>query len=179
MPVRVGQRCTAILCTITFDLWETTICIPSFNPRKWHTTRMLAREFKTSWIIRKSKNLEIKITGKFPNLQYLKKGISIWNVGKVEIFNVKTVNNTSFEKYIHFKISRIKVVNQGFRFFSRLMGRSDSWRKKWWDIFWNDGPKQIKLTTVDIWVVYFTYTLTQTPVCIYVYWLLIIQLNLS
>ena len=31
---------------------------------------------------------------------------------------------------------------------------------------WNDGPKHIKLTTVDIWVVYFTYTLTQTLVCI-------------
>ena len=33
----------------------------------------------------------------------------------------------------------------------------------------NDGPKNIKLTTVDIWVVYFTCTLTQTLVCIYVY----------
>ena len=33
----------------------------------------------------------------------------------------------------------------------------------------NDGPKHIKLTPVDIWVVYFKYTLTQTPVCIYVY----------
>ena len=32
------------------------------------------------------------------------------------------------------------------------------------------GPKHI-----DIWVVYFTYTLTQTLVCIYVYWLLILQ----
>ena len=30
------------------------------------------------------------------------------------------------------------------------------------------GPKHIKLTTFDIWVVYFTYTLTQTLVCIYV-----------
>ena len=28
--------------------------------------------------------------------------------------------------------------------------------------FLNDGPKHIKLTTVDIWVVYFTYTLTDT-----------------
>ena len=36
--------------------------------------------------------------------------------------------------------------------------------KKWWVIFWNDGPKHIKLTTVDIWVVYLIYTqsLTQT-----------------
>ena len=31
------------------------------------------------------------------------------------------------------------------------------------------GPSIIKLTTVDIWVVYFTYTLTQTLVSIYVY----------
>ena len=59
---------------------------------------------------------------------------------------------------------------QGFRFFSRMVGRSDPWSKKWWVIFWNDRPKYIKLTTVDIWVVYFTYTLTQTFVCIYVYW---------
>ena len=29
------------------------------------------------------------------------------------------------------------------------------------------GPKHIKLTTVDIWVVYVTYTLTQTLKCIY------------
>ena len=39
--------------------------------------------------------------------------------------------------------------------------------KKWWVIFRNDGSKHIKLTTVDIWLVYFTYTLTQTLVCIY------------
>ena len=32
--------------------------------------------------------------------------------------------------------------------------------------FLNDGPKHIKLNTVDIGVVYFTYTLTQTLVCI-------------
>ena len=31
------------------------------------------------------------------------------------------------------------------------------------------GPKHIKQTTVDILVVDFTYTLTQTLVCIYVY----------
>ena len=54
---------------------------------------------------------------------------------------------------------------QGFRFFSRLVGRSNPWSKKWWLIFWNDGPKHIKLTTVDIWVVYFTYTLTH--ICIW------------
>ena len=60
-------------------------------------------------------------------------------------------------------------------FFSRLVGRSDPWNKKRWVIFWNNGPEHIKLTTVDIWEVYFTYTLTQTLVCIYVYWLLIIQ----
>ena len=32
---------------------------------------MLAREFKTSRKIGKSKNREIKVTGKFPNLQYI------------------------------------------------------------------------------------------------------------
>ena len=30
----VRQKWTAILCTTTFDHWETTICMPSFNPRK-------------------------------------------------------------------------------------------------------------------------------------------------
>ena len=35
---------------------------------------------------------------------------------------------------------------------------------KWWA-----RPKHIKLTTIDIWVVYFIYTLTQTLVCIYMY----------
>ena len=43
-------------------------------------------------------------------------------------------------------------------FFSRLVGRSDPWSKKWQVIFWNDGPKHIKLTTVDIFVIYFTYS---------------------
>ena len=33
----------------------------------------------------------------------------------------------------------------------------------------NGGSKPIKLTTVDIWAVYFTYTLTQTLVCIYLF----------
>ena len=56
------------------------------------------------------------------------------------------------------------MLDQGFRFFSRLVGRSDPWSKKWWVILWYDGPKHIKLNTVDIWVVYFTYTLTQTLV---------------
>ena len=45
------------------------------------------------------------------------------------------------------------------------MGRSDPWNKKWWVIFWNDGPKQIKLTTVDIWVVYL-HTDTFMHICI-------------
>ena len=40
--------------------------------------------------------------------------------------------------------------------------------QKNWGIFWNDRLKHIKLTIVDIWVVYSTYTLTQTLVCIYV-----------
>ena len=55
-------------------------------------------------------------------------------------------------------------------FFSRLVGPSDPsdpWSKKWGVIFWNDGPKHIKLTTVNIWLVYITFTLTQTLVSIY------------
>ena len=51
-------------------------------------------------------------------------------------------------------------MGQGFRFFSRLVGRSDPWSKILWVIFWKDGPKHIELNTVDIWVVYFTYTQT-------------------
>ena len=35
----------------------------------------------------------------------------------------------------------------GYRFFVRLVGRSDPWNKKWWVIFWNDGHMHIKLTT--------------------------------
>ena len=55
-------------------------------------------------------------------------------------------------------------IMQGFRFFSRLVSLSDPWSKKWWVIFWNDGPKHIKLNNFEIWVVYFTYILTQTLV---------------
>ena len=67
---------------------------------------------------------------------------------------VDQISSTSWylglhEMYVH-----------GFRFFSRLVGRSDPWIKKWWVIFWNGGPRHIKTTTVDIWVSYFTYTLT-------------------
>ena len=51
--------------SVHYNFMETTICMPSFNPRKWPTTRMLAREFKTSRIIRKSKNHEIKVTRNF------------------------------------------------------------------------------------------------------------------
>ena len=29
----------------------------------------------------------------------------------------------------------------GFRFFSRLVGWKDTWSKKCWVVFWNDGPK--------------------------------------
>ena len=39
--------------SVHYNFMETTICMPSFNPRKRPTTRMLAREFKTSRIIRK------------------------------------------------------------------------------------------------------------------------------
>ena len=69
---------------------------------------------------------------------------------------------------------RLKEV-PGLQIVSRLVGQIDPWSQKWCVIFWNDGSKLIKLTVVDIWVVYFTYTLTQTLVCIYVYWMLIIQ----
>ena len=34
----------------------------------------------------------------------------------------------------------ISCLFQGFRFFSGLVGGSDPWSKKWWVIFWNDGP---------------------------------------
>ena len=30
--------------------------------------------------------------------------------------------------------------HQSFGFFSRLVGQSDPWSKKWWVIYWNDGP---------------------------------------
>ena len=49
-------------------------------------------------------------------------------------------------------------LSQGFSFFSRLVGRSDPWSKKWRVIFWNDEPKHIKLTTIDNFEVYFTYS---------------------
>ena len=57
---------------------------------------------------------------------------------------------------------------QGFRFFSRLVGRSDPWSNggSFSEMM---GSKPIRLTTVDIWVIYFTYTITQTLVCIYLY----------
>ena len=56
--------------SVHYNFMETTTCMISFNPRKWPTAWMLAREFKTSRIIQKSKNREIKVTRKFPNLQY-------------------------------------------------------------------------------------------------------------
>ena len=77
---------------------------------------------------------------------------------------LKQCSNCMWTSWIKMDISSFD--NQGFRFFSRLLGKSDPWSKKWWVIFWNDGTKHIKLTTVDIWVVYFTYTLTQTLICI-------------
>ena len=75
--------------------------------------------------------------------------------------------------YIHFSSIFILLLTCSIPVVSRLVGLSDPWSKKWWVIFWNDGPKHFKLTTGDIWVVYFTYTLTQPLVCIiYIYcWL--------
>ena len=85
----------------------------------------------------------------------------------------KPVNICGFPQWVVLspRLQKNPVWNQGFRFFSRSIGWSDPWSKKWWVIFCNDGSKYIKLTTVDIWVEYFTYTLTQTQtlVCIYVY----------
>ena len=49
--------------------------------------------------------------------------------------------------------------------FSRWVGQSDPWSKKYWVIFGNDGPKHIKLNTVDIWVVYFT---SDTDTCMHI-----------
>ena len=60
----------------------------------------------------------------------------------------------------------IKGYSAGLQIFLRLVGRSDPWSKKRLVIFCNDWPKHIKLNTVDIGVVYFTYILTQTHVCI-------------
>ena len=47
-----------------------------------------------------------------------------------------------FHSYCSFSLnlSTRWIWNQGFRFFSKLEGRSDPWSKKWWVIFWNDGP---------------------------------------
>ena len=61
-------------------------------------------------------------------------------------------------------ILRVIGERSSFRFFKRLVGRSDPRNKKWWVIFWNDGPKHMKLITLDILVVCFNYTLTQTLV---------------
>ena len=69
------------------------------------------------------------------------------------------------------QVNRIKVGEeyiQGFSLFLGLVGRSDPWSKKWWVTIGNDGLKHIKLTTVDIWVVYFTYTVhTDTDTCMH------------
>ena len=40
-------------------------------------------------------------------------------------------------------------IEAGLQIFSLLVGQSDPWSKKWLVIFWNDGPKHIKLTTVN------------------------------
>ena len=58
--------------------------------------------------------------------------------------------------------------DQHFRFFQDWWAKVTHGAKKWWVICWNEWPKHIKLSTVDIWVVNFTYTLTQTLVCIYI-----------
>ena len=75
-----------------------------------------------------------------------------------------------------------RVVN--FRLFSpgsfetivcQLMSRASDFFQDWWANvthgakYGRSFPKHIKLTRVDIWVVYFTYTLTQALVCIHVY----------
>ena len=58
---------------------------------------------------------------------------------------------------------------QGFRFFFKLGGPNDPWSKIWWVIFWNDGPKHIKLTTADIWVLYFIPTHWHSHLYAYMY----------
>ena len=86
---------------------------------------------------------------------------------KLTLESLVMPNNDPLDGFVYPTLTfMIDSYRQGFRYFSRLVGRSDPWSKKWWVIFRNDGTKHIKLTTVDIWVVYFTYTLTQTHVCI-------------
>ena len=55
----------------------------------------------------------------------------------------------------------------GLQIFFKIGGPKWPMKQKRWINFWNDGPNHIKLTTVNIWVVYFTYTLTQTLECIH------------
>ena len=78
---------------------------------------------------------------------------------------------------IHF-ISTIPIFSTFF--LNHHQGRASDFFQDWWaevtlraknggSFSEMMGPKHIKITTVDIWVVYFAYTLTQTLVCIYVY----------
>ena len=49
----------------------------------------------------------------------------------------------------------------GLQIFFKIGGPKWPMEQKMVGHFRNDGPKHIKLTTVDIWVVQLTYTLTQ------------------
>ena len=58
---------------------------------------------------------------------------------------------------------------QGFRFFQDWWAEVTHVAKNGGSFAKMKGPGISKLTTVGIWVVYFTYTVTQTLVCIDVY----------
>ena len=57
---------------------------------------------------------------------------------------------------------------QGFQIFFKIGGPKWPMEQKVVNHFLKWWAQHIKLSTVDIWVVYFTYTLTQTLLCIYV-----------
>ena len=52
--------------------------------------------------------------------------------------------------------------SSGLQIFFKIGGPKWPMEQKWRVIFWNDGPKHIKLTTVNILVVYLTNTDTDT-----------------
>ena len=69
--------------------------------------------------------------------------------------------DTCFGSFFYFHISFLSgkwiIYVQELQIFSRLVSQSDPCSKKWWVIFWIDGPKSYK-TILQIWhlVVYFT-----------------------
>ena len=64
---------------------------------------------------------------------------------------------------------RISIISRSSDFFQDWWAKVTHGAKNGGSFSEMMGPRHIKLTTVDIWVVYFTYTLTQTLVSINVY----------